>query len=100
MLILKELKINYIFERTKFWNIFEWTKEYKLKNIYKDLRFEKTNNNEIQGSLVYLFYRGNNPEEFLEEKRKERLLLILNFCKKKKKIRDFNSIYLLDGLTS
>ena len=37
LFILKELKEKYILERTKFLNINEWTKEYKLNDLYKNL---------------------------------------------------------------
>ena len=62
------MKTKYIFERTKFLNTDEWTKEYTLNDLFKDLSFQKPNNKEIQGSLVNLFY-GGNSEEFLKEKK-------------------------------
>ena len=74
LFILKELKEKYILERTKFLNINEWTKEYKLNDLYKNLSFEKPNNKEIQGILAYLFYGGNNSEEFLIEKKKRKII--------------------------
>ena len=75
LFILKELKTKYILERTKFLNINEWTKEYKLNDLYKDLSFQKPNNKEIQGILVNLFYGGNNSEEFLNEKKKRKIIV-------------------------
>ena len=47
LFILKELKTKYIFERTKFLNTDEWTKEYTLNDLFKDLSFQKPNNKEI-----------------------------------------------------
>ena len=68
LFILKELKAKYILERTQFLNIEKWTEDYNLKDLFKDLKFEKTNSNEIQGSLSFLFYGGHNLEEFNNEK--------------------------------
>ena len=75
LFILKELKSIYIPERTNFLNISYWTNKYKLKDLYQNLVFEKSNSNEIQGSLDYLFYGGNNLEEYLKEQRKRKMII-------------------------
>ena len=68
LFILKELKTKYITERTEFLNIQKWTDEYNLKDLFKDLKFEKSNSKEIQGSLANLFYGGYTIEELNNEK--------------------------------
>ena len=71
LFILKELKTKYIKERTEFLNVDSWAEKYKLKDLFNNLKFEKTNNGEMQGSLEYLFYGGyNKEEEFLNEREK------------------------------
>ncbi len=68
LFILKELKTKYLTERTQFLNISKWTDDYNLKDLFKDLQFEKSNSKEIQGSLAYLFYGGYSFEDFNNEK--------------------------------
>ena len=65
---LKEIKTKYITERTQFLNIDKWTEDYYLKDLFKDLKFEKSNSKEIQGSLGNLFYGGYSLEDFNNEK--------------------------------
>ena len=66
LFILKELKTKYIKERTNFLNVNNWTEQYKLKDLFNNLKFEKSDSDQIQGSLLYLFYGGYNKEEFLK----------------------------------
>ena len=68
LFILKELKTKYITERTQFLNIDKWTDDYNLKDLFKDLNFEKSNNKEIHGSLSNLFFGGYSLEELNSEK--------------------------------
>ena len=68
LFILKEIKSKYITERTEFLNIQKWTDEYNLKDLFKELKFEKSNSKEIQGSLANLFYGGYSFEELNSEK--------------------------------
>ena len=75
LFILKELKKKYIKERTTFLNVNNWTEQYKLKDLFDDLKFEKSNSGQIQGSLLNLFYGGYNKEEFLEERIKKSTIL-------------------------
>ena len=68
LFILKELKTKYITERTQFLNIDKWIEDYKLRDLFSDLKFEKSKNSkEIQGSLTNLFYGNYGLEEFLDE---------------------------------
>jgi hypothetical protein len=63
------LKTKYITERTQFLNIDKWTEDNKLRDLFRDLQFEKSKNSqEIQGSLTNLFYGNYNLEEFNNEK--------------------------------
>ena len=56
LFILKELKDKYITERTQFLNIDKWLEDYHLRDLFKDLKFEKSKNNQkIQESLTNLF---------------------------------------------
>ena len=71
LFILKELKTKYIKERTQFLNVDSWAEKYNLKNLFNNLKLEKLNDGEIQGSLKYLFYGGYNKEkDFLNEREK------------------------------
>ena len=75
LFILKELKTKYITERTEFLNIQKWTDEYNLKDLFKDLKFEKSNSKEVQGSLANLFYGGYSFEELNSEKEMRNFIL-------------------------
>ena len=75
LFILKELKTKYITERTQFLNIDKWTEDYHLKDLFKDLKFEKSNSKEIQGSLGHLFCGGYSLEELKNEKMLRELIV-------------------------
>ena len=76
LFILKELKTKYIAERTQFLNIDKWIEDYKLRDLFRDLKFEKLKNNkEIQGSLTNLFYGNYSLEEFNIEKELRRSIV-------------------------
>lgn len=75
LFILKELKTKYITERTQFLNIDKWIADYSLRDLFRDLKFEKSKNNkEIQGSLTNLFYGNYSLDEFNEEKERRRTI--------------------------
>ena len=77
LFILKELKSKYIKERTKFLNVEEWKQLYNLKDLFPDLRFNKTKNKELHGILDIPFYSGEDINDFLREKEER----IINTCK-------------------
>ena len=74
LFILKELKTKYIIERTEFLNIEKWTEEYHLKELFEDLKFEKQENKDLQGSLEKLFFGGYKLEDIQNEKEIRSLL--------------------------
>ena len=69
LFILKELKTKYITERTKFLEIDKWIGDLKLRDLFRDLKFEKSRNNkEKKKSLTFLFYGNYDLEKFNNEK--------------------------------
>ena len=68
LFILKELKTKYILERTRFLNIDTWTEEYHLKELFPDLKFEKKDKKELEGSLENIFFGGYEVDDLKKEK--------------------------------
>jgi len=91
LFILKELKSKYIIERTNFLNVEEWKELYNFKDLFRNLKFKKSNNKTLHGSLEIPFYCGDDIQDFLKEKEER----ILTQCKYKN-IADKQFLYNMD----
>ena len=70
------MKTKYITETTKFLNIDKWIGDLKLRELFRDLKFEKSRNNEEKKkSLTSLFY-GNYSLEILNNEKELRKTII------------------------
>ena len=82
------MKTKYITETTKFLDIDKWIGDLKLRELFRDLKFEKSRNNEEKKkSLTSLFY-GNYSLEILNNEKELRKTIV-------NKYHDLNDITFL-----